>query len=160
MANIYSEPERSSGSAFAREHVNEERRADDASIATLLGGLVADAQSLVRKEIELAKQEVRVEVGKAKDSAISLGIGAGVTAVGGLLLILMLVHMLADVFDIRLWISYLIVGALLAVVGLFLLQRGRSKLNEISIVPHETVESVKKDVEAVQAALPSKDDVT
>jgi len=149
MANVYpgGDP---SDSAFLRERLAETPQSDEPSIATLVGSLVADAQDLVRKEVELAKQEVRVEVGKVKDSAISLGIGGGVLAVGGLLLVLMLVHMLADLFDIRLWISYLIVGALFAVAGAFLLQRGRSRMSEVDLVPHETIDSVRKDVEWIK----------
>jgi len=117
MANIYPDPEQSGTSAFARERVSESSRAEEPSIAALLAEVVADAQSLVRKEVELAKQEVRVELGKAKDSAVSLGIGGAIAAVGGLMLVFMLVHLLSDLFDLRLWVSYLIVGALLAIVG-------------------------------------------
>lgn len=128
---------------------------EEPSIATLLGELVADAQDLVRKEIELAKQEVRDEVSKAKDSAISLGIGGVVLAIGGLLLVLMLVHVLSDVFGLSLWVSYLLVGLLFAIVGGVLLMRGRSKASEIDLVPRATVQEVKKDVAWIKDQTPS-----
>lgn len=156
MANVYPGSNDTPGGALARERVAESTsEAAEPSIATLLGSLVADAQDLVRKEVELAKQEVKVEVNKAKDSAISLGIGGAVAAVGGLMLVFMLVHLLADLLNIPLWSSYLIVGALFAIVGAFLLQRGRSKMNEVDLVPRETIESVKKDVEWIKEQNPS-----
>jgi len=150
MAEVYDTSGSPSGSGFERERVPERRATEEPSIATLLGGVVADAQELVRKEIDLAKQEVRTEIDKAKDTAISMGIGGAVAAIGGLLLVLMLVHLLSDVFGLSLWISYLIVGAVFAIVGGILIQRGRSKASEINLVPQATVQEVKKDVEWIK----------
>lgn len=146
MADVRPKTEAALGAAVARERIAEQQAAAEPSLATLLGELVADAQDLARKEIELAKQEVRVEVGKAKESAIALGIGGAVAAIGGLMLVLMLVHLLVALFDIQLWVSYLIIGALFAVIGGILIQRGRTRIAEVNLVPHETIDSVRKDV--------------
>ena len=145
MAEGYRPSDRPANDALIRDLLNQPQAPQQPSIATLVGELVADAQDLVRKEIDLAKQEVRVEVGKAKDSAISLGIGAAMAAIGGLLLILMLVHLLAS-FGLRLWVSYLIVGLVFAIIGGVLIMRARSKANEINLVPEASVQEVKKDV--------------
>jgi hypothetical protein len=75
--------------------------------------------------------------------------------VGGLLLVLMVVHLLVALFDIPLWSSYLIVGGIIAIAGAVLLQRGRSRLQEIDLVPHETIDSVRKDVEWIKEQNPS-----
>jgi hypothetical protein len=74
------------------------------------------------------------------------------------MLVFMLVHLLSDLFGLNLWVSYLIVGALFALVGALLLQRGRAKINQISVMPRETIQSVKRDVEAVQSALPTNNE--
>src|SRR5438067_6042255 len=84
-------------------------RAEDESIAQLLGELIADAQELVRKEVLLAKTEIKEEIDKARQGAISLGIGAAFALLGGLFLIQMVVHLLVWAFGIPLWVSYLIV---------------------------------------------------
>lgn len=128
--------------------------ATDPSIAHLMGELVADAQHLIRKELELARQEVKVEIDKGKQAAISLGIGGAIAAAGGLLLLFMLVHLLTAVFVIALWISYLIVGGILLIIGLVLLQMGRSDASDIDPTPHETIDSVRKDVEWIQEQSP------
>jgi uncharacterized membrane protein YcjF (UPF0283 family) len=93
--------------------------------AELAAGLIEDAQKLVRLEIELAKQE-------AKELAIRNGVAIGMFAVAGLLatlaifvaipvLIVALVpdHWLAALIWI---VAYLVVGAILAVVGKQLLR--------------------------------------
>ena len=155
MAGTYELPDQPSRNEALSTSSSAHTTPEEPSIATLLGELVADAQDLVRKEIELAKQEVRDEISKAKDSAISLGIGGVVLAIGGLLLVLMLVHLLSDVFGLRLWLSYLLVGLVFAIVGGVLLMRGRSKASEIDLVPRATVQEVKKDVAWIKDQTPS-----
>lgn len=136
---------------FSRAGIREE----DRSIAQLLGELIADAQELMRKEVLLAKTEIKEEIDKAKQGAISLGIGAAFALLGGLFLIQMVVHLLVWAFGIPLWVSYLIVGGLLAVVGVVLLLRGKSRVSAIDPVPHATLESVRKDVEWIKEQTPS-----
>ena len=61
------------------------------SLAQLLTGIINDAKTLVRHELALATYETREELRKTKAAMLSLGIWIGVAALGGLLLILMLV---------------------------------------------------------------------
>lgn len=128
---------------------------EEPSIAELLGGLVGDAQTLVRKEIDLAKEEARQELDKAKQGAISIGIGAAIAAAGGILLSHMLALLLQALLPIPLWASYLIVGALLAIIGGVLAWQGANRMKEVDPVPRETVDSVRKDVEWLKEQNPS-----
>lgn len=147
MAETYTTP--SSGTAAQQERAVVTDSNADVSLATLISGVVGDAQELVRKELTLAKEEFKTEVNKAKEGAVSLGIGVGILAVGGLLLVLALVHGLSDLTNLPLWASYLIVGGLFAIVGFFLLQRGRSRIAEVDPMPRQTIDSVQKDVETL-----------
>ncbi|NOK57521.1 MAG: hypothetical protein GFH27_549303n213 [Chloroflexi bacterium AL-W] len=125
------------------------------SVAQIMGELIADAQQLVRKEFELAKEEVKSEVSKVQQGAISLGIGIGVTAIGSMLLLIMCVHLLTDIFLLELWLSYLIVGGTLAFIGIILLLIGRSRLQSVDPAPRATISNVRKDIEWVQEQTPS-----
>lgn len=127
---------------------------DNTSIAKLMGELVADAQELAHKEVKLAKQEVRAEINKAIQGLISLSAGIAVAAIGGLLLIIMFVHLLVDLFAIEFWLSYLIVGGVLAVIGGILLMVGRSRVTNIDPMPRETVDSVRKDAQWIKEQNP------
>lgn len=147
MAETYTTP--SGSESLQRERVVSTDTSSDPSLSTLLSGVIGDAQELVRKEITLAKEEFKGEINKAKDGAVSLGIGVGILAVGGLLLVLALVYALEALTPLPLWASYLIVGGLFAIVGFFLLQRGRSRIAEVDPVPHQTISSVQKDVETL-----------
>jgi hypothetical protein len=62
-----------------------------------------DAKDLLVQELTLVKLEGQDELGQIKTAALLLGIGGGVAAVGGLLLSVMLVHVLAAYTDMPLW---------------------------------------------------------
>jgi protein-S-isoprenylcysteine O-methyltransferase Ste14 len=125
----------------------ERERESETSVATLLSGIVADAQELVRQEIALARQEVREEISTAKDAGIKLGIAGAVLAIGGLLLVLTLAQALADLFNWPTWAGYGLVGVVLAIVGYFLLSAAQKRLKEVHPVPEKTVETLKENVE-------------
>lgn len=125
----------------------ERERETETSLATLLSGIVADAQELVRQEIALARQEVREEISTAKDAGIKLGIASAVLVIGGLLLVLTLAQGLADLLNWPAWAGYGLVGVVLAIVGYFLLSAAQKRLSEIHPVPEKTVETLKENVE-------------
>jgi uncharacterized membrane protein YqjE len=127
-----------------------QRQDDEPTVAQLLGGLVGDAQTLVRKEVELATQEVKNEIDKARQGAVSLGIGGSIAAVGAIFLLLMIVNVLVEVLGLSYWVSYLIVGGAMTVIGVLLLVTGSQRLKEVDPMPRETIESVKKDIEWLQ----------
>jgi len=135
-----------------RERVAE---GESQSIAQLIGGIIADAQLLLRREVDLAKQEVTNEIDKVKQGATSLGLGIGLAAVGGVLLSLMLVSLLHEVAGLSWWISYLIVGVVLAGAGAVFLMSGIKRMKQVDPVPHETVESVKEDIAWIREQSPS-----
>ena len=94
------------------------------SIGALLGGLLKNAKDLLGQELRLAKLEGQEELRQIKTGTLVLGIGIGVAAVGGLLLILMLVHMLEAYTALPLWGCYGIVGGVLGLLGVVLFAAG------------------------------------
>lgn len=116
----------------------------DQSLASLIGGIINDAKDLMLHEITMAKLEVEDELRKTKTAAISFAIGAGVAVVGGLLLILMLVHLLAVFTTLPLWACYGTIGGVLLVIGLIFLAASKQTAEQIDIVPQQTVETLKE----------------
>jgi hypothetical protein len=119
------------------------------SLAALIGGIINDARDLLLQEFTMAKLEVQDELRKTKTAAISLGIGISIAAVGGLLLILMLVHLLHALTSLPLWGCYGIVGGVLVLAGLFVLYTGKKAVEEIEVVP-ETVETLKENAKWIK----------
>jgi Putative Actinobacterial Holin-X, holin superfamily III len=117
------------------------------SFVSLLGGIANDAKELLLQEVALTKLEVRYELLKAKTAAIALGIGIGIIAMGGLLLLFMLVHLLAVLTVVPLWGCYGIVGIALVILGGVLLATGKTKAEEVDVVPPRTAQRMKESAQ-------------
>ena len=126
---------------------NSSSSGSDASLASLIGSIINDAKDLLVYEFTMAKLEMQDELRKTKAAAISFTIGAGISAVGGLLLILMLVHLLSAFTSLPLWGSYGIVGAVLLLIGLILLISGKHTAEQIDVVPPKTAATLKENAQ-------------
>jgi len=116
------------------------------TLAQLVRGLMNDATVLIQQELALAKYELYEEARKTKTAVACLGAGIGIAAIGGLLLIIMLVHLLRELTEWPLWTCYGMVGGICAVAGVALLYRGKQQISQIDIVPQQTVETMKENV--------------
>ena len=115
--------------------MNGSQRLSEPSFASVVGSIANDAKELLLQEVGLIKLEVQYELRKAKTAALGLGIGIGTIATGGILLMLMLVHVLAEFTVVPLWGCYGIVGSALIVLGGVFLAAGKTKSEELDVVP-------------------------
>ncbi len=122
------------------------QQASGPSIVSLLRGIITDVRDLFVYELTATRLEIQEELGQAKYAAASLGIGVGVSAVGGLLLALMLVYMLAAHTDMSLWECYGIVGGVLTVLGATLLYTGRRRARRVLVAPQQRTAAAKEDI--------------
>jgi len=120
------------------------------SVGSLLGGIAADLQTLVRQEVALAKAEIQREWDKAKTAAGAMAVGAAVLALGGLFLCLTVVAVLHEAAGLPWWASFLIVGGAFTVLGLILFITGRNKAAQVNLVPPQTAETMKENVQWIR----------
>ena len=120
------------------------------SMASLLGGIASDIQTLVRQEITLAKTEMLREWDKAKTAAESIAAGAAVLAVGALLLCLCVVSVLHEAIPLPWWASFLIVGGVLTVAGAVLFLVGRARAAQVNVIPPQTAETLRENVQWIR----------
>jgi hypothetical protein len=122
----------------------------EASVATLIGGIVNDAKDLLINEFTIAKLEIQQEMRKTKSAALAFAVGAGVLGIGGLFLLLMCVHGVAVLLDIPLWGSYGLVGGLLLLVGVILLVRGKHTAEQIDVIPPKTASTLRDNAQWIK----------
>jgi len=129
----------------ARTRQDEDASASQSSMGQLFRDLANDLSELTRKEIQLAQTETMEKVSHASKAVISMAIG-GFLAYAGLLGLLAAVALALTTFlNLDLWLSALIVGGIVVIVGLITLQSGRSALQSTSITPEKTVDSLKEN---------------
>ncbi len=120
---------------------------EDRSIGELFGQLSQDMTLLFRQEVQLARAEMSDKISQLTTNLISVAAGGFVAYLGGLALVAALILAIRDLANISLAVSALIVGAVLAIAGYIMLQRGMKELKRVDLAPRRTVESLKDDVQ-------------
>ena len=115
----------------------------DKSIGDLLSDMTSDLSTLVRQEMELAKEEMKVEVNKAGKAGAGFGGAAVVGLLAGVGLVLTLGFAL-DAFLWR-WLAFLIVTAVLGAIAAALGMAGKKKIDELNPKPEKTIQTLKED---------------
>jgi hypothetical protein len=126
---------------------------DEASMASLLRGIINDVGDLIRQEIHFARTEIKSDVRKTTRAGAVLVLGAGAACIGVVLVALMAVHLIhnlsgaGDSATIPLWGCYGIVAAVFLAVGSGVAYVGYKALQHVNPLPEKTAESVKENVE-------------
>jgi hypothetical protein len=87
------------------------------SVISLVRDIINDARDLVFAQYEYRKYQALQQADKVKTLAIWLGVGVALTGAGGLLIVLMIVHLLHAFTDLPLWGCYGVVGIILLAIG-------------------------------------------
>lgn len=137
--------ERMNGQAFPGEDPKQQ------STMSLMGRVAGDAGTLVRKEIELARQEITEGItARVK--------GAAAFAVAGVMGLYVLGFLAAAgaaalALVLPLWAALLIVAGVFVFLALVAALFGRARMREPSIAPEKAKENIKEDVEWAKAQL-------
>jgi uncharacterized protein (UPF0264 family) len=118
---------------------------EDRSLGELFGDLTREISTLVRQEVNLAATELGDKATRVGKDIGYLAIGGAVAYAGFLALLAAVVIGLAGFMPW--WLSALIVGAVVAGIGYFLIQRGIGELKRIDLAPRQTIGTLKEDVQ-------------
>jgi hypothetical protein len=121
---------------------------NDQSVTSLVGGIVQDAQELLKQQFELLKHEVRTDVGKLKTGAQVIGAGAAIGVLGSFLLsIALALGLQTAVPALPLWACFAILGGIFLVVGGGLYAVGLGQIQTVHPLSDETGEALKENVQ-------------
>ena len=119
---------------------------DDRSLGELFSELTRETTTLVRQEVELAKAEMT-----QKASSVGKDIGylvaGGAVAYAGFLALLAAVILGLGQLGVTWWLSALIVGAVVAAIGGFLVMSGMKNLKQEDMAPRATLDTLKEDAQ-------------
>jgi hypothetical protein len=125
------------------------------STLDLVRDLLKEGQTLLQKELALARAEVSEKVSQVQSGVMELGAGAIVSFAGLLIVLHAAVYGLAGLFESgagfgSLSLAGFSVGGVVLVVGRILLAKGRSNLKASNLQPDRTIESVQRDARVVR----------
>lgn len=144
--NPYTAGSNTDGSRIARfpDHSN---RDSEPTLGELFVLLSEDLSALFHKEIELVRTEANEKIEQATGATTSLMLGGIFALLGGGAILAAAVLALGSVFIY--WLSALLLGGLVLLIGLILLQNGRTALRSINLVPARTLHSLRQDTESI-----------
>ena len=119
------------------------------SLGELFADMTGEVSTLMRKEVELAKVELKEEVGRAGKAGGTLGAGAVSGSFALLFASLALAWLLDQAMNTAL--AFFVVAVLYGIAAAILITRGRQQLKQVDPVPRQTVETLKEDVEWAKA---------
>jgi len=119
-----------------------------------MSGIVSDVQNLIKQQVQLTRAEITTDLRKVREAAALLIPGAGLLIVSLIALTLMLAHLLhtvtspagTDPASVPLWVCYLIVGVVLAVVGGVLVFLGKKQLDSVNPLTGPTAQALEEDM--------------
>jgi len=114
------------------------------SLGELFSNLTANTQTLVKQELTLAKTELTQS---AKDIGLAVAkiIAAALILYTGLIILLFATVALLHKIAFSWWVSGLIVGGVVILVGVFLVLRAKAQLSAANLKPTATIASIKDD---------------
>lgn len=118
------------------------------SLGDLVAGVTNDLATLMRQEIQLARAETMEKISQTTRSLVWIAAGGMVAYAGVIGLLIAAIVGLAAFMP--LWVSAVIVGLVVLVIGFLLIQSGRNQLKNMSVVPERTVASIQEDAAMVK----------
>lgn len=131
--------------------------ANEPSLASLVNGIISDAQELIKQQFELLRTELRDDFRKTQQAAVPLITGIILSLVGSIFLGLTVVYLLywalnptpgpGFVERFPLWGCYGIVAGVITALGVGMLIYGRQKFASFNPLPDETVKGAQETLQ-------------
>jgi Putative Actinobacterial Holin-X, holin superfamily III len=120
----------------------------EASVTSLVAGIVHDAHELLEQQLDLLKHEMRADIAKVKVGMNVLAIGCGIGLLGGMLVGLAMVALLQEQAPhLALWECYGICGGVVLAMGAALYAAGWAMLNNLHPVSEQTTQALKENLQ-------------
>lgn len=122
-------------------HPTEEQQAREVrreAVPSLVEGMAGDVERLVKKQLQLFRVEFKEDWNKAKFGVFSLGSGAGLFALSGILGAHASALMLHKALRIPLWLSYAFLCGFGCALGTSLMAAGVKEVQNADIFPEKT----------------------
>ena len=116
------------------------------TLTTLVSGILDDAQRLFKQQFDMVKAEVRDDLRKARQMVVFLGVGAALSALGGVLLIVALVHTVQYLTGWHLAGCWGLVGGLCVLAGGVALAVGARLLSKNNPLPDKSFNALQENV--------------
>jgi hypothetical protein len=115
-------------------------------VTALVSGILDDAQSLVRQQVEMLKAEVKEDFRRSKRAAEFGGLGIVMLTVGFLGLVASLAYFLHEYYRFSMWASWGITGGIFLLTGAALAATSYILLERFNPLPDKTFKALQENL--------------
>jgi len=116
--------------------------------ATLVTGIISDAQKLAAQQVALFHEELKHDIEERKNAAIPFVVGGVIALLASIFICLTAAHALVFVWpELPLFAAYGIVAIFLSAVGGVLILVGKSKFDSLHPIAEKSVKALKETVQ-------------
>lgn len=119
---------------------------DGPSVTGLLSGIVQDTQTLFGQQVLMLKSEIKEDFRRSKRAAEFASLSIVLLTVGALAMVFCLAWLLHEQFQLHLWVSFGITGALFLVAGGILGVISYILLERFNPLPDKTLQTIKENI--------------
>ena len=135
--------------------IDEQTEVTPKRFGELVAQSIADIQSLIRNQIDLAVAELKESGRRALRSSIFLITALGFFSISGLLLIIALAFGLTE-FGIPTWLAFVIDAGIFMLIAIILLLLSKSNAKKVK-APTKAADSLEKSINSITAAVTRTD---
>jgi hypothetical protein len=124
---------------------------EERSIVQLLRELTTETRTLLKQEVDLAKTEMTEKAARVGTNLGGLAVGGAVVFLGALALLAAVVYGLTSILShlmslgVAVWLAPLVVGGALAAVGWSMVKKSLGTLKHESLAPQKTTQSLQEN---------------
>lgn len=132
---------------------------DERSIGQILKDLTHELQTLFRQEVDLAKTEMGEKASRVGTNVGAIAAGGAVAFAGALAFLAALVRGFAILLEhfmspnVAEWLSPLLIGVVLAAIGLGMMKKALDTLKHETVTPEKTTQSLQENKEWLKTRL-------
>jgi F0F1-type ATP synthase assembly protein I len=119
------------------------------STVTLIKGVIGDMETLVKQQLKLFQTELKAEGKELRNGVIYMALSLGVLLIGGVLLGMALASILVEALHLPYWVSYGLVGLVVAGVGAGLFFNGKREIKSALPLADESMKTLEENIECL-----------
>ncbi|HET6572229.1 MAG TPA: phage holin family protein [Fimbriiglobus sp.] len=116
------------------------------SVADLVSGIVSDAERLFKQQVEMVRSEFKEDLRQTKQIVLAMSVGAVLLAVGVVMLIVALAHVLHEQAQLPMSASWAIVGGAVVLLGIIAAVIGGRILASYNPLPDKSFNALQENV--------------
>lgn len=116
------------------------------SMTALIAGILDDGQRLLKQQLDMLRAEVREDIRKTRDIVFYLGLGVGLAAVGGVMLLVALVYLVNYLTGWHLAGCWAAVGGATVALGAAAFAAGGRIMASYNPLPDKSLNALQENV--------------